>query len=84
MPALGAALRLAALQLLLLQSPPGAAAASPQRSPVGGADRCYVGAALQRLPELTAAACCEACAADATKQCGCWEIRREGNRRTHA
>jgi hypothetical protein len=80
MPSLRAALPLmtavlAVLQLLQLW-PAAAAAASPQCSTTGGAGTsCYVGGALQRLPELTAAACCEACASDPSKQCGCWEIR---------
>ena len=72
------------LQLILGLSA-GAAASPPAPTPLacaavpggGGAGTCYVGAAIDRLPELDAAACCAACAADAEGQCAAWEIRAD-------
>ena len=65
------------LPLVLLPLPAAAAAPPPQCADIGGAGTCYVGHALQRLPELSAAACCAACAADPTKACGAWELRAD-------
>ena len=50
---------------------------APACSSVGGAGTCYVGAAISRLPELDAEACCAACAADARGHCTAWEIRAD-------
>lgn len=50
---------------------------APACNPIGGDGTCYVGAAISRLPELDAEACCAACAADTQGHCTAWEIRAD-------
>jgi hypothetical protein len=66
-----------ALSLLVAALSAHAPAAAPACASIGGAGTCYVGAAMSRLPELDAAACCAACAAGAEGQCSAWEIRAD-------
>ncbi len=74
---LGALLQLAAVTAGVAGSSAQLSDAPPACSSVGGAGTCYVGAAISRLPELDAEACCAACAADAQGHCTAWEIRAD-------